>query len=651
MKVENDSYEGFLRNRDALSAALGRLAQAYRDAGVPSRADAVMAMSARLNNDAFRLMVVGEFKRGKSTLINALLGEAVLPAAVRPCTAVITEVKFAPEKRAVLHHMDPARAAQTIRVEDINKYVVIADSDEDDDAYGKPTPYRSMEVYWPLDLCKSNVQVIDSPGLNEHQSRTDVALDYLPQADAILMVLSCEQQFSQSEREFLDERMGAGPLVNAFFVWNRYDAIADSPEEIESIQRLTRRTIEPRLGVPPSKRVFYVSGKDALAGRIRNDPRRLEDSKIRTFEKALEGFLASERGRVKMLAPLESGDQAVREFLTKIAPGQEAQLKAPLAELEARYVAVAPRLDEVRKRRQRLIHGLERHRERIKDGVTAKLTLFEATIARNVESVVAEMDVSWLDATVSRKKTIDKLQVRLQAWFKEEATAFQEAELAPMLARETEGMKETIEEDLKGFLGDLDSIRSDLVPDVTLHAQGDDLSATNRVLSAVGGFLIGGIGGAAEGAAGGWQSLLSGAPIYLGAAVLLVVMSATLPVSLAVMVAISGVRIALGGRSTAEKLRETVAKEFRREMAAQGPALRGGVTARIDTQFAGLIDNLGTAMSTMISGVEQEFNAVVQAKRAGEAEVSARLLQLERARIATGAVGDQLADLRRALGV
>jgi septin family protein len=77
----------------------------------------------RLDADTFRLMIVGEFKRGKSTLINAMLGDNVLPAKVAPCTGLITEVKWGDEPSAVLHPDEGE--PRTIAVDEVRDYVVI----------------------------------------------------------------------------------------------------------------------------------------------------------------------------------------------------------------------------------------------------------------------------------------------------------------------------------------------------------------------------------------------------------------------------------------------------------------------------------------------------------------------------------------------
>ncbi|MCC3771121.1 dynamin family protein, partial [Streptomyces sp. UNOC14_S4] len=94
MNTEEGGYEAAAAQRLRLTGIcrqLGKIAEQIGDSGAQSVVTAVLE---RMDTDAFRVMVVGDFKRGKSTFVNALLGAQVLPVKAVPATAVITEVKF-----------------------------------------------------------------------------------------------------------------------------------------------------------------------------------------------------------------------------------------------------------------------------------------------------------------------------------------------------------------------------------------------------------------------------------------------------------------------------------------------------------------------------------------------------------------------------
>ena len=103
--VAAGGFQEFEQRRENLLGLAGRMRPIVDELGVDTGRESLHQLRERIETDTFKVMVVGEFKRGKSTFINALLGEQVLPVHSLPCTAVINEVKWSETKRAVLHPM------------------------------------------------------------------------------------------------------------------------------------------------------------------------------------------------------------------------------------------------------------------------------------------------------------------------------------------------------------------------------------------------------------------------------------------------------------------------------------------------------------------------------------------------------------------
>jgi predicted GTPase len=156
--------------------------------------DLTKAMTS-LKQGVFRLMVLGDMKRGKSTFLNALIGENLLPSDVNPCTALLTVLRYGPEKKVTVffkatklpetldfdtfktkYTIDPAEAK---RLEDSNE---LAFPDVD---------YAVVE--YPLELLSKGIEIIDSPGLNDTEARNELSLNYLNNCHAVLFVLSATQ--------------------------------------------------------------------------------------------------------------------------------------------------------------------------------------------------------------------------------------------------------------------------------------------------------------------------------------------------------------------------------------------------------------------------------------------------------------------------
>ncbi|MCU0515773.1 MAG: dynamin family protein, partial [Oscillatoria sp. Prado101] len=296
-------YQDFQKKRDTLLNIIQRLEAAVRSLSMKGWEETLQRLEERIRAENFKVLVLGEFKRGKSTFINALLGERVLPAYAKPCTAIINEVKWGENRRALLHFIQsesgPFKPALEIPVEEIQNYVVIQDGVSESEAING-SPYEKVELLWPLDICRNNVEIIDSPGLNEHAIRQKVTMDYLSSVDAILFVLSCEVLGSQSEIDVIDNTLRSMGHEDIFFICNRFNMIdADEREDIKQhgLSKLAPRTARG------AERVFFINALGALKGRTSGNGALVAESGVPHLEKELEKFLASERGGMKIIRP------------------------------------------------------------------------------------------------------------------------------------------------------------------------------------------------------------------------------------------------------------------------------------------------------------------------------------------------------------
>jgi ribosome biogenesis GTPase A len=143
-------------------------------------------LAARLLDRSFNLVVVGEFKRGKSTLINALLGRDLLPTGVIPLTSVVTVLQFGMDAAASLIFDDGH--TETVSFDKLPEFVT---------ERGNPKNVRGVReahVMLPAPCLMDGIRVIDTPGIGSmHTHNTDLTYRYLPQADAVIFVASADQ--------------------------------------------------------------------------------------------------------------------------------------------------------------------------------------------------------------------------------------------------------------------------------------------------------------------------------------------------------------------------------------------------------------------------------------------------------------------------
>ncbi|MFL1379109.1 MULTISPECIES: dynamin family protein [unclassified Nocardiopsis] len=284
-------YEAFQEMRgelldmvDGLAGVVGGLDQATLAASVGDLRD-------RIARDDFSVIVMGEFNAGKSTTVNALLGQKVLPAKGKPTTAVLTVVTWGEGPAVTLHPLDPGQPELSIEPARLVDHITI-------DAEGASHRWGRAEVRWPLALCRNNVRIIDSPGLNEDEERSRITLEHTAGADAVVFVVSALRALSQSEREVIDRNLHMFDQANLYLLVNRINQVDEDDVEEVRADLLSRAREYWGLG---EDRVLFVDSKSALTARVTGDPRRVESSGLPAFERSLERFLTEQRGRVKVV--------------------------------------------------------------------------------------------------------------------------------------------------------------------------------------------------------------------------------------------------------------------------------------------------------------------------------------------------------------
>lgn len=609
-------YDRFRVLRDDLIVVVQGLSSVASDLGLADRAGRLDKVEQRLVDSRFRLMVLGEFKRGKSTLVNALLGASVLPTKVAPCTAMITVVKHGKTAAGWLLPADPTAEPIPVPLNQIRDHITIAlDDDEPVEAVLPSEGVPRFELHHPLPLLESGVELVDSPGLNEHATRTALALEDLPRADAVVLVLSCEQQLGHTERAFIDRQLVPGPdgaLSNVFFVWNRFDAIADDPNEVSALEALTDAVLTPRLG--GRSRVFRLSGRDALHGRVKGDAARLAGSGLLAFEAELARFLTVERGRAKLLGPLQMADGALVDLRERVLPEREAMLRAPVDALLAKLDELEPGLESVRQRRHALVATLGTRRDALSRRLRVLLGMFGSRIRDGVPHAIDRVQVQWAGATWNRATVVEALGDYLQEWLEREAARFEDEEVRPTLEREARELDALLEERLSDILHELDALRSELRPrlDDASESRDPELSATERVLSALGGFVMGGPGGAVEGATFGWRNVVGGLPVYLSVGLALALTGVSLPVALSVVTGVGVLRTWLTGKDAAERLRDEVERGFVDAFDREVAQMTARVEAEVTGRYQRLVDAVDEATGAVIVELEEELAEVRQ---------------------------------------
>lgn len=207
-----------------------------------------------LGEGRFNVAVLGQFKRGKSTLINALLGQPLLPTDVAPLTSTITIVEYGEQTGARALYTDGRR--EVIGVDAVADYV----SEE-----GNPGNARGIEavvVTVPVPLLAGGVRLVDTPGVGSvFAPNSEVTRRYLPRIDVALLVLGFDPPISGEELAIVRE---IAPHVGRLaFVLNKADVVDEQVRQ--RADAFTRKILASQLG-ERSGEIFHASARRALEG-------------------------------------------------------------------------------------------------------------------------------------------------------------------------------------------------------------------------------------------------------------------------------------------------------------------------------------------------------------------------------------------------
>lgn len=255
----------------------------------------------RLADDRFTVVVAGRFNRGKSSLMNAVLGMDRLPTGVVPLTSVITYVRYGTSERVLLDYHGSGLRGEA-KLEDLPELVTERGNP------GNVKQIRAAEIQLPAEILRRGFFFVDTPGLGsaifENSQTTE---QFIPEIDVLILVTSYESPLTEDEIRFLQQARYSARAV--FVVVNKHDTV--SPEAREEVLEYVAKTAQSVLNGGISK-PFSVSARDGLAAKQANDPEALRASGILAFEEELVQFLTAQRSRLFLSAMLDRVSATLR---------------------------------------------------------------------------------------------------------------------------------------------------------------------------------------------------------------------------------------------------------------------------------------------------------------------------------------------------
>jgi len=288
-----------------IAAEVLELIQQGTDQGVLSDTiqDEALRVLEKIKSQRFRLAVVGEFSQGKSTFLNALVGEEVQPTRAIPCSGTVTVLKYGDREKVVCRYKDGQEEEVPIdRYHELASISQEAALSNIADGLSKSTIREIVFEHPRLELCRHQVEIIDSPGLNEHPERTAITEQLLEDTDAAIFLANASRPLAQGERELIRSLHvklrgddSGQPAKNLFVLVNFMDLLRREKDQVE-VKELFKRFLQGDSPIiASSQRLHFISAQSALDSII--EGRRDEFlSSFESFTDALQTFLTQERG-------------------------------------------------------------------------------------------------------------------------------------------------------------------------------------------------------------------------------------------------------------------------------------------------------------------------------------------------------------------
>jgi len=559
-------------SRNAAITALERVAEVAAARGDHAAAERARAIIGRLRADLFNLAVVGQFKRGKTTLINALLGRDLLPAAVVPLTSVVTIIEHGVTEGVIVHFIDGS-SRETAACE-LTDYVT---------ERGNASNRRGVSaavVRLPCPLLSTGLRIIDTPGVGSvHTHNTETAYAFIPHVDAAVFLVTADPPVSQAELQFLHDLRKE--VERIFFVQNKIDQVA--PEDRRESLDFSRAQLASALG-ENEVRMFSLSARDALAAKLTGNAQSLEESGLGEFEVALAEFIRSEKSETAVSAALHAVASLVRQQQAAIAL-ERAALAMPLEELEEKRARFEAYLSQMRQTREDSRHLLRAASERLVSEVVDR-DLAELQGKHRPILIAGLKRTAQENSDLSGHALLDRLNDYVRSSI--------EAVYENWIAREEQRVTEALHEAVDRFNSQINHALSELarISSELFHAEVGDLTVSAD------------LAGHREFYFAPWQMRVS--PDVLAGSLLHL----------------------LPGRWVRPRLLAAVQAKLVEQLDMHGGRVRYDFVRRLQESLRKYERNIVEAMDATISGIDEAIRRAVAQRRRTAEEVSARQEEL-----------------------
>ncbi|XP_078672960.1 uncharacterized protein LOC144912063 [Branchiostoma floridae x Branchiostoma belcheri] len=387
MLIEDDKRkrEELIQTCEDLSSFLMNLDEQTKEeaeANIPGYESQLRQQIENLSKGDCPILVAGETSAGKSSLLNLLLGEEVLPYSHLSSTSVICELKNGQDKRVVVHRWQPDDAGRSVvqfkLTPDVPYHDQLARYVHQKGDRDLPSEVKMIEIFWPIPILQGDIFIVDSPGVGENERMTQQVLEYIPQAFAFIYVINSanaggvQEDRLQKLLKTLIEKKSTKELrafhpKSSIFIFNKWDQVPKKEEE-EVKEKMVEKLRNCWEGLEPESQVFYLSTIQA-ARMLKAGAGPTED-----FRRLLDGFhrLVPEGLKSRLLAYYNWLEYLLKRILFFVRARLDLA-RATTQQKEERSRTISRRLRKFEEHSKQILDSLEEEVKRRTDSIVNEL--------------------------------------------------------------------------------------------------------------------------------------------------------------------------------------------------------------------------------------------------------------------------------------
>ena len=627
--------------------------------GLTTHATLLFDRATHVENGCLRLAVVGSVSRGKSTLVNAILGEPRLSVDMEACTGVITQIVHGSNVDEVT--VVEGGESRIVGHEDFLNTVRLTPEEQvaikQKQAFSVPErltkiDYAVLECEHPLG--EKGIHIVDTLGFRAGRKAEEITEAFLAKTDALVFVTRARPLFEEADKDFLETQLRLDPsrLEHIFFVINDFTGFDE--QERAKVMANARLRLKDYFLTPYgefdetlfNRRVFIVDARAALRARVNDEGgAALEATGLPILERGIRQMLedeellpmALEATTIQVLIPalteasrsIEASKQLLSRNLSELERTQR-DVEEQLAQLSERTRHIRDTFNDFAQEiGKRAADHFEDYGARMIDAWDADWeTLDIAEVLRLKDVAVATL------SSRKREALTAELGDRIGHYLERKMSDW-ETEVLQHLEPDMAEMSTKLEEEVQDFVVKLDEIQASIVG----HQMSEFLDMDQRRGRKVAQMLYGvlaldpnQITGPLMG--GSWKGFI-GRMVSQVIAVIVASIAASFftgPPGWMVFFGVLLVEVIFvhhkGRRAMLNNVRDKVGRELRTKLVASAPEMKVEIRNSIEGQFKNYADELLGTLRAEIEEVTAQLDNALANKREGETAVNAEILRL-----------------------